>query len=454
MASKSNAFTRWLFGLILFTIGTILILTACQNSRFTSEQSQTLAAVPVTVTVFPGMRPTVAITPTVVATTMSTENTITLTFWTVEPVSPKAEGKAGNFIRDGIQVFERNNPDLKVNLLLKKASGKGGVLDFLRTAKVVAPTILPDIAVMNATDLPQADAEGLLQPLDNRLDRSLVQDLLPAARRMGTFNERLMGVPLSLEMEHTVYNTRTLKVAPLLWADVLRSNTNYLFPAKGLNGLVNDVTLSHYFSTGGTFHTDEGKLTINDQVLRQVLDFYHQGVTQGVINSNVLQATSTEELWPTYLKSGAGLAQISVRQYLTDRASLKNTSFAPLPVQKMGNTPVPISHGWVLVLITQDIARQRAALRLIEWLLASGNNAAWNSLNHSIPTRDTAYKQLAGDDPYWVFLTEQLNNAQPQPSFDGYDQVGRIIQQAIEQVIRGEASPEQATTTAIDALTP
>lgn len=454
MALNYHYLYRCLFGLMLLLGGTILSVTACQSSGVANEQSQTLVTVPVTATLFPEVLPTVAVTPTLTATATLTDSTITLTLWTVEAFSPKVEGEAGKFVRDGLQTFERNNPDLKVNLLLKKASGKGGVLDFLRTAKEVAPTILPDVVVMNATDLPQAYTEGLLQPLDNRLDRSLVQDLLPAARRMGTFNERLIGVPLGLEMEHTVYNTKMLTAAPVLWTDVLSSNTRYLFPAKGVNGLVNDITLSLYFSTGGTFRTDEGKLIINDQVLRQVLDFYQQAVAQGVIDTDVLQIASTAELWPAYLKSEAGLAQISVRQYLADRSSLKNSTFAPLPVQKIGHTPIPISHGWVLALITQDVTRQRAALRLIEWFLSSSNNAAWNRLTYSIPTRDTAYKQLAGDDPYWAFLTEQLNNAQPQPSFDGYDRVGRIIQQALEQVIRGEASPEQATATVVDVLTP
>lgn len=454
MVSNYRALFRCLCSVMLFTGGAILMLTACQNSELGAEQNQALSAAPIAATTFPAIMPTMTATPTLAAKATPTENVITLTFWTVEPVSPKAQGEAGKFISNGLQAFERNNPDLKINLLLKKASGKGGVLDFLRTAKEVAPTILPDVAVMNATDLPQAYAEGLLQPLDNRLDRSIVQDLLPAARRMGTFNERLIGIPLGLEMEHTVYNTKIITTAPLLWTDVLSSNTRYLFPAKGINGLINDVTLSQYFSAGGTFRTDEGKLTINDQVLRQVLNFYQQAVAQRIIDTDILQAASTEELWPVYLKSRAGLAQISVRQYLADRASLQNTTFTPLPVQKLSNTPVPISHGWALVLITEDITRQRAALRLMEWFLSSSNNAAWNQLNNAIPTRDTAYKQVAGDDPYWVFLTEQLNNAQPQPGFDGYNQVGRIIQQAIEQVIRGEASPDQAAATAMDALTP
>jgi maltose-binding protein MalE len=84
--------------------------------------------------------------------------------------------------------------------------------------------------------------------------------------------------------------------------------------------------------------------------------------------------------------------------------------------------------------------------------MSTTSNANWNTINRTIPTRDTAYQNVAGDDPYWVYLTEQLNTAQPSPSFDGYDRIGRIIQQAVQQVISGEATPEEATATAIDAL--
>ena len=122
------------------------------------------------------------------------------------------------------------------------------------------------------------------------------------------------------------------------------------------------------------------------------------------------------------------------------------------PVDKTANVPVNIMHGWTLVLITDDVERQAAALRLIETFLSTANNATWNKINKSIPTRDTAFQELAGDDLYWVFLTDQLNSARPEPGFSDYDRVGRIIQQAVEQVIRNEATPEEAAATAIDAL--
>jgi ABC-type glycerol-3-phosphate transport system substrate-binding protein len=450
----ANYFSYWLHLIVALAAGvTILIVTsACELSTPMTEVNQNTPTIETTVTIRPSQTLIVGTTPTITTTETSEDTTITLTLWTIEAISDEAQGEPGNFISNNLRAFRRSNPNIKVETFLKKPSGKGGMLDFLRTAREVAPTILPDVAVLNATDLSQAYAEGLIQPLDGRLDRSIVQDLIPAARKMATVDNKLVGVPLGLEMEHTVYNTRTFTAPLVLWSEVLSSNTKYLFPAKGINGLVNDTTLSLYFSTGGKLLGDQGMPTIDERVLRDILSFYRQALEAGVIDATILERVTTEELWPTYLEARAGIAQITVRQYLTDRELLKNTSFAPLPVQKEEDTPVLITHGWTLVLVTDDVQRQVAALKLIEAFMSTSNNATWNSINKSIPTRDTAYQQLAGNDPYWAFLAEQLNTARPQPGFTGYDRIGRIIQQAVEQVLRGEATPEEAAATAIDAL--
>jgi ABC-type glycerol-3-phosphate transport system substrate-binding protein len=114
--------------------------------------------------------------------------------------------------------------------------------------------------------------------------------------------------------------------------------------------------------------------------------------------------------------------------------------------------PAAITRGWVLVLVTNDPGRQNAALNLIKWFLSVNNNAVWNQINLSIPSRGSSFQQLAGNDPYWLFLSEQLNTARPQPGFSGYDRLGRIIQQAVQEVVSGESSPEDAVAAAQDAL--
>jgi ABC-type glycerol-3-phosphate transport system substrate-binding protein len=441
---------------LFMTATAVIMLMAVSGCQSTTPVASQNTATPddrtTATTTQPDRPPTAEMTPTTVATTTLENEPITLTFWMVESVSPQAEGEAGEFIQNSLQAFERTNSDIGLEVLLKKASGEGGVVDFLRTAKEVAPSVLPDVAIMNATDLAQAYNENLIQSLNGRLDRSIVQDLLPGARKVGTVDDKLVGVPLGLELEHVVYNTGIFTSTPMLWTNVLSANAAYLFPAKGVNGLVNDATLAQYFSAGGAFLDDQGLPKIDEQVLQNILEFYQQARENGTIRPDILEIASVEELWPLYLQ-GAGVAHINVRQYLSGRETLNSSTFAAIPVQQEDNRPVPITRGWVLVLVTADPARQKEALNLMEWFLSTRNNATWNEINLSIPTRDTSFQLLAGDDPYWTFLTEQLNTARLQPGFTGYDRIGRIIQQAVQEVISGEATPDEATATAIDALT-
>lgn len=446
-----NRTINWMVVWVILAIGILwIVVSGCQSA--VSGTTEAILIEQATPTPRPSRTPATGIILPSTPTPTPEGAPLTLTFWTVEEVSPLREDEAGDFLRASLRLFERETPNVEVNLLVKKSSGKGGVLDFLRTSKEVAPSVLPDVVIMNATDLEQAQAGNLLQPLDGRLDRSIVQDLLPAARRIGTVKDRLAGVPIGLEMEHTVYNTNVFTETPMLWTDVLTKNSPYLFPAKGVNGLVNDFTLAQYFSEGGELLNDEGLPKIDDNVLINVLKFYETAQQNQIIDQSLLEAGTNEELWPRYLAGQAGIAQISVRQYLTDREGFENTTFAPLPVHDETDIPISIMHAWVLVLITDDVSRQDAALRLIESFLSTANNATWNQINKSIPTRDTAYQQLAGNDPYWAFLTDQLNTARPEPRFPEYDRIGRIIQQTVEQVLRQEATPEDAVATAIDAL--
>ncbi|MCB0209656.1 MAG: extracellular solute-binding protein [Anaerolineae bacterium] len=439
---------------LIIGIGCLTILFAACQATTSSDQSDTTATrIVVTPTSSLPQATDPAASPVATSLPLSEEQPITLTFWTVEPISYLAEEEIGRFVDDNLRQFERENTNVSVELFVKKATGKGGVLDFLRTAGDVAPDVLPDVAIISVADLDQAYIDGVIHPLNGKLDRSIVQDLLPAARRMGTVEEALVGVPMGLEMEHALYNTLIFTGTPILWTDILSSNIRYLFPAKGNNGVVNDATLSQYYSAGGTFQDEEGKPKIDETTLRNVLTFYEQARERGIIDASLLEASTTEDILPFYLEVRAGLAQVSVDQYLTERESLFNSDFAPIPIPNATATPVSVMHGWLFVLTTDDVNRQVAALKLIEKFLSTDNNVRWNTINKSIPTRDSAYQEIAGDDPYWVFLTEQLNTARPEPRFTGYDRIGRIIQQSIEQVIRGEATADEATATAIDAFT-
>jgi len=433
---------RW-FIIYLVTV----IVVACQPT-LTPSSTAVQPSPTSTITVEPTARPTR--TPQTLV-----EEPVVLNLWTIEAVSPLAPGRSGEFFSRMLRSFEYNHTGYKVaDPVVKKMNGKSGVLNFLRTSKTVAPSILPDIAIMNATDLAQAEAEQLIIPLDNYFDREIIQDLLPVARKIGTVNDKLMGIPLGLDTQHIIYNTNILTNTELIWSDILTNTISYAFSAHGDNGLVDDATLSHYFSMGGKLNNDLISSQIDGPTLEQVLALYQQGIEIGSINVDMSLNKTDEQILLAYLANEINITNITVSQFLQNRQSFAdNYGVASLPLKTFNDKAIPITHGWVIILVTDDPDRQAGAVKLMEWFLSTNNNANWSSLSHSIPTRDSAYQQLAGQSSYWQFLADLLNTAEPYPSFNGYNDIGRIMHQAVQQVMNGTASPSEATSTALDTLT-
>ena len=386
------------------------------------------------------------------ANTPESELPVQLTLWTIKAVSPQAEGDAGAVFDNGLTAFENTHPDVQISVVLKNDSGKGSVPDYLRTASQAAPNVLPDLVVLNMVDLAHAAQTGVVVPLDGLLLPSLVDDLLPGARAAGVVDGQLMGVPFEMNVEHLIYNTNKVTSTPITWTGVISADTTYVFPAKGKNGLVNDAFLIQYLALGGRLQDDEGRPFLDEQALRAALGYYHQGVEEGVIPPKVLAVSSPDEIWPDYVAAQVGMAHVSGSRFLGDRSVLNSTDYAGVPTHD--GTPLTIGHGRALAIVAQDPDRQALAARLIEWLMEPDNNVAWSRATLYLPTRYAAFDLIGDEDPYWTFLEHQLETAVPSPSFAEYDQIGRVLQQAVIEVLSEEATPEEAAAAAVDAISP
>ncbi|MEJ2554969.1 MAG: extracellular solute-binding protein [Anaerolineae bacterium] len=385
-------------------------------------------------------------------TTPETPSLTYLTLWTVEAISPQAEGEAGRVFGNGLRAFENTHPDVSISVVLKNESGKGSVLDYLRTASQAAPSVMPDVVVLNTVDLAQAARTGLVVPLDGLVSPLIIDDLLPAARAAGSVDGQLVGIPFEMDVEHLIYNTNKVTSTPIVWTDVISANTNYVFPAKGRNGLVNDAFLIQYLALGGHLQDEEGQPFLDEQALRTILEYYRRGVEVGVISPDILTISTPDDIWPIYISAQVGIAHVNAHRFLSDRSVLRSTQFADIPTQE-GN-PLTISRGQVLAIVARDPDQQALASRLIEWLMAPDNNAMWNRTRAYIPTRYAVFDELGDSDPYWPFLQHQLEIAVPPPAFPEFDQIGRVLQQAVVEVLSDDATPEEAAAAAVNAVTP
>lgn len=380
-----------------------------------------------------------------------TPDVVTLTLWTTEALGPVGQTPGSRKLSAQIAAFEAANPGYKVDVVLKKLYGEGGVLDFLTTTAAAVPDALPDIAALDIRQLGVAAQRDLIQPLSGKVAPGVAEDLVAPAHTAGQVDDVWFGMPFAADVQHLIYNTSLVATAPVTWTDVLSGTSEYLFPAggqppvAGRSGLVNDSFVIQYLGVGARLGGESGRPTLDEEAIAAVLQFYADGLAAGVIPKNATQYDSLDDTWPVYLSEEVGLADVSAHQYLEGRDSFQKSSFAPIPTQEGG--PISVFNAWAYVLVAQEPERQKVAWSLVEWLTGSERMGEWALAADYLPTRLSAWPKES-DDEYLEFLAELLQNSQVRPVGPGHDEVGRALQQAIQEVFAGSATPSEAAAQA------
>ncbi len=420
-------------------------LAGCAASA-TPGPGGTSAAPPTAFPAPPTAVPTVAASPT--------DDTLTLTWWTPEFFSPEAPQPAGPLLAQQVAEFEQAaGGKVRVSPVLKARYGKGGLLDFLTTAHGVAPGILPDLVALDVTELESAVETGMLLPLDDLIDETVLAGLYPFARSAGQFDGKLLAVQFIADLDHVAYTPGLVKTPPATWDALLQAKTPYLFPlgssqpgstTRSQEDLQH-VIISQYLSAGATWQPETRQLTLQAEPLQRLLAFYQAAAQSGILLANATELTDTDAVWSVYAQGKAPMAYVSARRYLVEREMLKNTVFAPAPGYA-GQAP-PVAGGWALAIVTTDPVRQRAAADFIAWMLWPENAGGWDLAAQWLPTSPQALA-VWGADPYYAFLDEQLARAVSPPVGAEFSQVAARIQKAVLALVKGETDLPAAVETA------
>jgi len=427
----------------LISFLTAMGLAGCDLLSKSSVPSQTETPIATTVP-----RPTAPSMPAYPPPAPTVSSTTGLTIWTTEAFFPTQDTASGQLLAEQWQAFEEAHPNVKLQYILKKPHGKGGILNFLKTASVAAPTVLPDLVILDTLELKEAAQAELIQPLDDLISSEVLQDLFPFARHSP--EGQLVGLQFEADVEHLIYNTNKIENPPTTWRDVLSGGATYIFPAGGKGELVNDAFMIQYLAAGGQVLDKSGKPALDKNVLVEVLQFYKDCLEAGVVPVSVLEFEDLEDCWGVYVSAQAAMSNVSSAKYLANRSVLKNTSFAAIPTRD-GNVAT-LSKGWALAIVTDDPSQQAIAAQFIEWLLTPQNNAKWNLAAGHLPTRKAAFEYLGIADPYFPFARQQLENVHPRPMGPAYEKISRALQRAVQDVLKGEASPQEAAEAVIAVL--
>jgi ABC-type glycerol-3-phosphate transport system substrate-binding protein len=371
---------------------------------------------------------------------------ITLTIWTTEELAPYGQASpAAPMLGRQLATFFTSRPGVRIQSLIKKPSGTGGLYDFLETASAVAPATVPDLMILDAAELPKATSAGLIQPLDDVVGPAADQ-LFPFARDLATVNGSLMGMPYIVNAEHVAYDPTRFDAPPLTWGEVISAGVRFAFPVGDDDHVDNLISL--YLAAGGTLtdssgapHLETGPLA---DVLRLLADARRAGVT-----ANVAQMNSAEDSWAAY-RAGTPLAVVDAERYLADRGNIGAVAAGPLPGQ--GGPAASLGTTWVWVLVSRDPVREPLAEELLNHLTAPQNVGAWSRAAGRVPARRDALTTWEANstvpDAYIPVLQNVLEDAIARPPATLYSAIAPALREAAADVLAGRATPTSAAATA------
>ena len=386
-----------------------------------------------------------------------TPGPMTLTWWAPEFLDPKAPQPAGPLLAEQLAEFETSQDGkVRVAVVPKARYGKGGLLDFLRTAHPVAPAVLPDLVALDVSELEAATATGLLQPLDVLFDKRITDNLYPFAIASGKLGDRLLAVQYAASLGHLAYREDEFQKPPPTWSALLEAQDSYLLPAgnpqpaasgQSFGGL-QYVLISQYLSGRASYDPAKRFLSVEQEPLRRMLDFYDAAVKAGVLAPAALELADADAVWSAFAQGAAPLAEVNARHYLNEGASLKASAYAETP--GWAGPVTPIAGGWALAITATDPVRQRAAADLIARLLEPENAGRLAAAGGWLPTSPAALRTW-GTNPYYEFLDARLASAISPPAGSDSAQSAARIRKALESVIKGASDPAAAVNAAINA---
>lgn len=401
--------------------------------------------------------PTPVVTPTVEPTLPATEpaNQVSqqsLNVWVLSDISTEADNPGGTILAEQLAAFETNHPNVTLNVERKASSGQGDALSYLRSGRDVAPTILPDLVILPAESLTTAAAEELIFPLQDFIAPEDINDLFPSANELSQIDDQLYGYPFALtNLSHMAYDPEVFTdTVPITWDEYVgQEGANFYFPAAGPSGA--ELALQLYFAAGGNIVSEPGQPALEVEPLTTALSFFSQGQNQGFFPNQTTNLTLLNETWQAFANGEAASVQTDQSQYSVERDSDADSDFAQLPGIEAPLTP--LVKGWTWAISTPDPARQTMAAELLNWLIAAPNIGDWSLAASKLPARRTAFEQWPPNDPYFIFLQQELEFADPYPVAANTALLS-LLSTAVVDVLTQAKPPLQAAEDSVAALQP
>lgn len=376
----------------------------------------------------------------------------TLTLWVPDVLSGETPGEVHPTLLAQINAFSRSHYNIQVQVLMKKAEGAGGLYDLLSTTYSAAPAVLPDLVILNHTDLRTAAENGFILALPPEESATTAYAF---AREATVIEGRAYGLPFLSQMAHTVYTSLPDVAAPLSWTTVLTGGYSLLFPLAPASGFADDFLVGAYLGSGGQVVDAEGRALLDRPHLEELYRFVGVMAEAGLLDRERLATLAdAQACWEIFQQEGTLAAQpllstVPAGRYWSAPERVGLAAWTPT----RDGYPFALAQVWSLAIVGNEPAHEMAALELVRWLNARGQVADFSKAVGMLPlNRETlALWTLSPDD---VAFVERLLDSAVLPPPKNVDQtVRRALQAGLDYMLTTEAAtPEQAATHALTVL--
>jgi ABC-type glycerol-3-phosphate transport system substrate-binding protein len=394
--------------------------------------------------------------------------TLALQLWVPDFLNPDAGNAAGDVLSAQVDSFVTVTTDVQVQVVVKSDTGAGGLYSLISTAYAVAPSILPDVVVMNQHDIIAAADAGLVQSLSAALPADA--GFFPTALSAVTTQTGVWAFPYVGKAEHMAYSTvadpeAITTTLPFSWTSVISGSYQMLFPAGSADGQAGDTLLAIYLGSGGRVMDQNGQATLDRSSLERVYGFFDAMRDNGLLNVEVaLALPDAAACWALFQNGEGQLSPVPAGLFWRSIGEEQSVAGNP-PALALGRQvlpswaptasgdPIIILKVWGLSVVTQDPARREAALGLVRWLVSAQHMADLTYAAALVPTRGPALEAWPLESKGLGILNDLLTNsvsALP-PAVDSA--VRRALQAGLAALLQQDVdSPEAAASQALTAL--
>ncbi len=362
-----------------------------------------------------------------------------LLLWAPEFFALQEQGEAAAVLEAAYTQFEQRNPGVRVEVATKAEHGDGRMLSFLLSARTMAPTVLPDLVLIDTDSLWQLAEAGLVAPLEEAL-LAAGGDFFPFTRQAVRYQGQVYGLPLAVDFVHTAYLPWEIDPPPATWEALLAADAAYAFPTMGIDGLASESLLLQFLAAGGAL-TDEGALANMDALLAlfQVLE---EGRDAGVIYAGPAEMGGYAATGAALVNGHVALADTTATVYLPLSAGANPPRFTQPPTISGGGAT--LGRTWAFAVTALDDDQRDLALALAQLLLQPATLGPWAQLSDRLPADRQVFAGWRNGQPYHDFAARQLEDARALPNSRIFVESSRRLQAAHTALLAGDVTAQEA----------